>query len=53
MGIAMQICSALSTNTSLITVLHVENAAQLLNAKSVSLTAFGVIFPVTKIHASE
>ena len=40
-------------NTSLITVLHLENGAQLLNATSVLLAASTVIFPVTKINASE
>ena len=45
--------SALSTNTSLITVPHVENGAQFLNATSVSLAAFTVIFPVTKMNASD
>ena len=49
----MSTWSASSTNTSLITVLHVDNGAQFLNATSVSLAAFAVIFPVTKINASE
>ena len=48
MGIAMLIWFTLSTNASLITVLHVEKGAQLLNATSVSLAAFTVMFPVTK-----
>ena len=42
-----------STNTSLITLLHVGNVARFLHAVSVSLAAFTVIFPVTKIDASE
>ena len=44
---------ASSTYTSLITVLHIENEAQFLNATSVFLPAATVIFPVTKINASE
>ena len=39
--------------TSLITVLHVQNGAQFLKAMSVSSFAVTVIFPVTKISASE
>ena len=46
-------CSAQSTNTLLIIVLKVENRAQLLNATFVLLFAVTVIFPVTKINASE
>ena len=49
----MQIWFASSTNISLISVVHVENGAQFLNATSVSLLAATVIFPVTKINASE
>ena len=49
----MYIGFALSTNTSLISVLHIENDAQFLNAMSVPLFAVTVIFPVTKINASE
>ena len=49
----MKIWFASSINTSLISVLHVENSAQFLNATSVSLSAFTVISPVTKINASE
>ena len=45
--------SAQSTNTLLIIVLQVENRAQLLNATFVLLFAVTVIFPVTKINASE
>ena len=44
---------ALSTNISLIFVVHVENSAQFLNATSTLLFAATVIFPVTKINASE
>ena len=51
MGIAMEIWS--TSNTSLITVLHIENGAQFLNATSLSLAAFTVVFPVTKTNASE
>ena len=43
---------ASSTNT-LISVLHVENGAQFLNAKYVSFPAFTVISTVTKTNASE
>ena len=46
-------CSALSTNTILITVLHVENGAKFLNETYAWLAAFFFIFPVTKINASE
>ena len=53
MGIVFQIWFALSINASLITVLHVENGAQFLNAKSVLLFAAIAIFPETKINASE
>ena len=49
----MKIWFASSTNTSLISVLHVENGAQFLNETSVSLFAVTVILPVTKINASE
>ena len=38
---------------SLISVLHVENDAQFLNATSLSFAASTVISPVTKINASE
>ena len=38
---------------SLIFVVHVENGSQFLYATSVSLLAATVIFPVTKINASE
>ena len=44
---------ALSANASLISVLHVENGAQFLNAASVLLFLVTVIFPVTKIRPSE
>ena len=44
---------ASSTNTSLISVSHVENGAQFLNAKYVSFPTFTVISPVTKTNASE
>ena len=47
----MQTWFASSTNTSLIFVVQVENGAQFLNATSVLLSAFTVIFPVTKISA--
>ena len=40
-------------NTSLISILHLENGAQILNATSVLLSAVTVIFPVTKMNASE
>ena len=40
-------------NTSLISVLHVENGVQFLNASCVSTSATTVISPVTKINASE
>ena len=43
----------LSTNTSLISVAHVENRAQFLSATSVSLLAATVMFPVTKLNESE
>ena len=49
----MEIWFVLSTNTSLIFVIHVENGAQFLKATSVLLSAFTVLFPVTKINASE
>ena len=42
---------ASSTNTSLISVLHVEDDAQFLNAKSVLSLAVTVISPVAKINA--
>ena len=38
---------------SLIFVVHVENDAQFLNAPYVLLLAATVIYPVTKINASE
>ena len=38
---------------SLIFVVHVENGAQFLNATSVSLAAFTVTFPATRINSSE
>ena len=38
---------------SLISVLHIDNSAQFLNATSISFPAFTVIFPVTKIYGSE
>ena len=41
------------TNASLIFVVHIENGAQFLNPTSISLLAFTIIFPVTKINASE
>ena len=40
-------------NKHIIDVLHVENGARFLNATSVLSSAFTVIFPVTKIYASE
>ena len=52
-GIAIQIWFALSTNISLIFVVHAENGAQFLNATSVLSSAATVIFPVTKINPSE
>ena len=51
--IAIKIWFASSINTSLISVVHVENGAQYLNATSVSLFAVTVIFPVAKTNASE
>ena len=39
--------------TSLISVLHVENDAQVLNQTSASLSAVTVISLITKIYASE
>ena len=53
MGIAMEIWFASSTNTSVTFLVHVENGAQFLNATSVLLSAVTVIFPVTKMNASE
>ena len=43
----------MSISTKLITVLHAENGAQFINATPVSLFAATVIFPATKINASE
>ena len=48
----MLICFASSAKVSFICVIHVLNGAQLLNAAFVSLPP-EVIFPVTKIYASE
>ena len=45
--------SLTSTNTSLISILDVENGSQFLNASSVLLLAVTAIFPVNKINASE
>ena len=44
---------ALLENASLISILHVENRAQFLNAASVLLFVVTVIFSVTKIRPSE
>ena len=44
---------ASSKNTLLTFVVHAENGAQFLNATFVSLAAFTLTFPVTKINASE
>ena len=51
--IQIQIRFASSINISLISVLHVENGVEFLNATSVSCPAATVISPVTKITASE
>ena len=54
MGIAILIKSASSTKVSFISVLHLLNGAQFLNATFVfALPPATVIFPVTKIYASE
>ena len=53
-GVAVLICSVLSTKVSFISVLHSLNSAQFLNATFVfALLPVTVIFPVTKIYASE
>ena len=53
-GIVILICSASSIKVSLISVLHFLNGAQFQNANSVLSSPFTtVIFPVTKIYASE
>ena len=44
---------ALLENASLISILHVENGAQFLNAASVLLFVVIVIFSVSKIRPSE
>ena len=53
-GIVILIKSALSTNVSLASVLQYLNGAQFLNTTCVAaLLGVAVIFPVTKIYASE
>ena len=52
-SIEIQIWFASSTNTSLISVVHVENGAHFLNATSVLLLTVTVIFPETKKNASK
>ena len=53
-GIAILICSALSTKISFISVLNSLNGAQFLNATFVFASPpVTVIFPVTKTYASE
>ena len=53
-GIVILIISASSTKVSFISVLHLLNGAQFLNATFVSLLPpVTVIHPVTKIYASE
>ena len=47
----MWIWFASSINSSYISVLHVENDAQILNATSVLMSAITVISPATKINA--
>ena len=50
----MLIYSASSMKVSFISVLHFLNSAQFLNATfAFALTSVTVIFPVTKIYASE
>ena len=54
MGIAILICSTLSTKVSFISALHFLNGAQFLNAAfAFASPPATLIFPVTKIYASE
>ena len=46
-------CVASSIKVSFISVLHFSNGAQFLNITCVAALGVAVIFPVTKIYASE